>query len=61
MKTIVIIAIIFIALIFVSGCEVSDYLGLSASNITSENSQNPATFPNGANNPPVIGDIKFKE
>ena len=59
MKMRIIIAIVLVGLVFISGCEVGDFLGITDQNTTS----NPQTNGNNSketNNPPVIEDIKLK-
>jgi len=56
----IILVILILALIFVSGCEVSDYFGINSSIISPSFSSNK-TNQDTANNPPVIEDIKLKE
>ena len=60
MKTAIIIAIVIIGLVFISGCEVSDFLGITVQNTTS-NPQISGNNSKEANNPPVIEDIKLKK
>ena len=60
MKVGIIIVIVLIGLVLISGCEVSDFLGITSSNTTS----NPQISRNNSketNNPPVIEDIKLKK
>ena len=60
MKIGIIIAILLIGLVFISGCEVSDFLGITGENTTS-NPQINGNNSKEANNPPLIEDIKLKK
>ena len=60
MKIGVIIAIVLIGLVFISGCEVSDFLGITGQNTTSS-FENQGNNSKETNNPPVIEDIKLKK
>lgn len=60
MKIGIIIAIVLIGLVFISGCEVDDFLGITGQNITS-NQQISGNNSKETNNPPVIEDIKLKK
>ena len=60
MKTAIIIAIVIIGLVFISGCEVSDFLGITVQNTTSS-PQISGNNSKETNNPPVIEDIKLKK
>ena len=60
MKIGIIIAIVLIGLVFISGCEVSDFLGITDQNATS-NQQISGNNSKETNNPPVIEDIKLKK
>jgi len=56
----IVIAIIFIALVFVSGCGVADYFGFDLSNFTLEPKEGE-NVSEEVNHPPVIEDIKLKK
>ena len=60
MKIGVIIAIVLIGLVFISGCEVSDFLGITGQDTTSS-PQISGNNSKETNNPPVIEDIKLKK
>ena len=60
MKVGIIIVIVLIGLVFISGCEVSDFLGITSNN-TTNNFESQGNVSREANNPPVIEDVKLKK
>jgi len=60
MKIGIVIIVIFIVLVFISGCEISDYLGFDLGNFSLEPKEK-GNVSEEINHPPVIKDIKLKK